>query len=73
MIGVARETVIVGFYFAKKNREKRLIRIWRNENRTKKKLKKLSSEQIHFDLLKETRCTSFLQIMMAHIDREEKC
>ena len=53
-------TVSSGFHFAKIKAEKCAIQIWRKENRTKEKPKKLTSEQMYFYQSKEASSTSSL-------------
>ena len=59
-------TVSVGFHFAKIKPENVLIQIWRRKNRTKKKPKKLNSEEIHFYKFNEARSTVSLQIKVEY-------
>ena len=65
-------TVSAGFHFAKKKPEKCVIQIWRKKYRTKRKPKKLTSEQLYFYKLKEARSTSFLKIEAEYNQRDAK-
>ena len=65
-------TVSAGFHFAKKKPEKCVFQIWRKKYRTKRKPKKLTSEQLYFYKLKEVRSTSFLKIEAEYNQRDAK-
>ena len=59
------------FNFTKKKPEKCVIQIWRKKYRTKRKPKKLTSEQFFYKLT-EARSTSFLKIEAEYNQRNAK-